>query len=94
MVARADLSSCLAPAETAVVQEAVEKALSKLAGKDWRDRCEGLKGIEAAQHMLGYLPDSNLGQLMDGIISRIGDGNSKVAVQGLEVRLQHSPSTC
>jgi hypothetical protein len=78
----------LGAAEAAVVQEAVERALSKLAGKDWRDRCEGLKGIEAAQGMLCYLPDSNLGQLMDGIIARIGDGNSKVAVQGLEVLLQ------
>jgi hypothetical protein len=75
----------VAVAEAGIVQEVVDKALGKLAGKDWRDRCEGLRSVEAAQSMLCYLPDNSLGQLVDAIISRIGDGNAKVAVQGLEV---------
>lgn len=66
--------------------ESLSRLAQQLSAKDWRQRMEALKGLEASVKDLAAAPDSALMQVMDTITPRLTDGNSKVATTALEVR--------
>lgn len=64
----------------------LQDALNSISSKDWRERLEGLRCIEALTPRLGYVPEGLLVTLLDQVTHKLSDGNSKVIVNGLEVR--------
>lgn len=65
-------------------QEALSKALLSLGGKDFRDRIEGLKALEAIGPSLANAPENTLVPTLDTLTVRLSDANAKVSIQALE----------
>ncbi|KXZ45846.1 hypothetical protein GPECTOR_50g640 [Gonium pectorale] len=70
---------------TPVVQETVVKALQLLTAKDFRERMEALRSVEAVVADLPGAPDSLLVALLDALVARVGDANAKVSMAALEL---------
>uniref|UniRef100_A0A7S3QX62 TOG domain-containing protein n=1 Tax=Dunaliella tertiolecta TaxID=3047 RepID=A0A7S3QX62_DUNTE len=67
-------------------QEALSKNLAGLGARDFRERIEVLKSLEAMaqQQCLAAAPEAQLVELLDSMTARISEGNAKVAIQALE----------
>eukprot|EP00195_Chlamydomonas_chlamydogama_P001663 CAMPEP_0202916712 /NCGR_PEP_ID=MMETSP1392-20130828/69262_1 /ASSEMBLY_ACC=CAM_ASM_000868 /TAXON_ID=225041 /ORGANISM="Chlamydomonas chlamydogama, Strain SAG 11-48b" /LENGTH=1484 /DNA_ID=CAMNT_0049609237 /DNA_START=160 /DNA_END=4614 /DNA_ORIENTATION=+ len=65
-------------------QEGLQRALQGLSAKDFRERSEALRQVDALMDCLPAAPETQLIQLLDGLTMRLNDGNSKVNVQALE----------
>ncbi len=74
-----------APVAPEVTAE-VDRVLGQLSSKDWRDRSNALRDVDAMLVRLQGFPDGLLISVMEGLAPRLSDGNAKVLVQALEVR--------
>jgi len=68
----------------AATEAAISAATRQLDSKDWRERSTGLRTITEKRGALRGLPESQLGLVLESIINRLSDGNSKVNVLALE----------
>ncbi|GLC41052.1 hypothetical protein PLESTB_000948600 [Pleodorina starrii] len=67
------------------VVEAVVKALQLLGAKDFRERMEALRAVEAVAAALPGAPDSLLMQVLDALVARLNDANAKVSMLACEL---------
>ncbi|GFR42359.1 hypothetical protein Agub_g3054, partial [Astrephomene gubernaculifera] len=66
-----------------MVQETVVKALQLLTAKDFRERIEAMRNVEGVVSALSGAPDGLLMTLLDALVARLGDGNTKVSMAAL-----------
>ncbi|KAK9817952.1 hypothetical protein WJX72_004805 [[Myrmecia] bisecta] len=81
------------------VADSLANALVRSVSKDWRERGAALTSLADLAPHLPDLPDAQLVSVVDHLTQRLSDGNSKVAIQALEVLCQvfcvlgnHTPS--
>ncbi|KAG1676614.1 hypothetical protein FOA52_008743 [Chlamydomonas sp. UWO 241] len=81
-------------------QDSLSRAMAQLGAKDFREKIQGLKSVDAIAGSLVAAPDTVLMGLLDSVTMRLGDGNSKVNVQALETlgrlfeRLRNRVAVC
>lgn len=56
-----------------------------MGSKDWRERADALRALAALAPAAHAISDAGLEALVGGLGGRLGDGNSKVVQQALEV---------